>query len=49
LPATGGVPVPVDVRSTGAWLYVLYPDRVVRLPGWTPAGRGAGAAPDTGK
>jgi hypothetical protein len=28
---------------------VLYPDRVVRLPGWAPAGREAGAAPDTGK
>lgn len=34
LPAAGaGEPgVPVDVRSDGAWIYVLYGDRVVRLP-----------------
>jgi hypothetical protein len=32
LPQTTGGPVPVDVRSAARAFYVLYPDRIVRLP-----------------
>jgi hypothetical protein len=40
LPGTGegGSRVPVDLRYGGRWVYVLYPDRVVRLS--VPAGDG---------
>ncbi|HLF15783.1 MAG TPA: hypothetical protein VI932_12935, partial [Bacteroidota bacterium] len=28
-----GAPVPIDVRSDGNSIFILYPDRIVRLPG----------------
>lgn len=48
LPASTGAPVPVDVRAAGPSVFVLYPDRIVRLPGWRPDPRRPGAEPDTG-
>jgi hypothetical protein len=49
IPATAGKPVPVDVRSSGTLLFVLYPDRVVRLPVKGAERKEPGAEPDTGK
>ena len=35
IPATdgSGARAPVDVRTNGEWIYILYPDRIVRMPG----------------